>query len=122
MVSRFLDKVKFLLREQELFDLRFSQDLPNEALEHGDAVMLGEAEATWPDVLAAHARGALRRRYAQDGPTDMARIKAVSEHHIPPSAYGGFWSASSRGGARCNAPSAWCTSSSLASSTGRWAA
>ena len=42
--------------------------LPDEALEHCDAVVIGGAEGTWPRVVADAAAGRLQRRYA--GATD----------------------------------------------------
>ncbi|WP_370459002.1 radical SAM protein [Aggregicoccus sp. 17bor-14] len=41
-----------------------------EALRHVDAVVLGEADAVWPTLLADAERGALQRRY-QGGPHSM---------------------------------------------------
>ena len=41
--------------------------LPNEALEHADAVVLGEGEIGWPEVLQDLAVGRLRRVYASAG-------------------------------------------------------
>jgi radical SAM superfamily enzyme YgiQ (UPF0313 family) len=40
--------------------------LPDEALEHADAVVIGDAEGNWEQLLADFRRGALRRRYAGD--------------------------------------------------------
>lgn len=37
--------------------------LPDEALQHVDAVVLGEAEPVWGQVISDHERGALARRY-----------------------------------------------------------
>lgn len=37
--------------------------LPDEALEHFDAVAVGECDQTWPDILADARAGRLRRRY-----------------------------------------------------------
>ena len=37
--------------------------LPDEAMRHADAVVVGEAEGVWNEVLADAASGALRRRY-----------------------------------------------------------
>ncbi len=45
--------------------------MPDECLEHADAVVIGEAEYVWPQVLEDAAAGALRKRYQQDQPTDM---------------------------------------------------
>lgn len=41
--------------------------LPDEALEHADAVVIGEGEIGWPDVLRDLATGRLRNVYAADG-------------------------------------------------------
>jgi radical SAM superfamily enzyme YgiQ (UPF0313 family) len=41
--------------------------LPDEALEHADAVVIGEGEIGWPEVLHDLANGRLRRVYASDG-------------------------------------------------------
>jgi len=37
--------------------------LPEEAIRHADAVVIGEAEEVWPQVMKAAARGGLRRFY-----------------------------------------------------------
>jgi radical SAM superfamily enzyme YgiQ (UPF0313 family) len=37
--------------------------LPDEALEHADAVVIGEAEKVWPDVIADFERGSLKKKY-----------------------------------------------------------
>lgn len=42
--------------------------LPREALEHADAVVVGDAEASWPRVLADAAAGRLERLYAPASP------------------------------------------------------
>jgi radical SAM superfamily enzyme YgiQ (UPF0313 family) len=39
--------------------------LPAEAAEHADAVVVGYAEDTWPELLRDFARGAMRREYRQ---------------------------------------------------------
>ena len=41
--------------------------LPEEALEHADAVVVGEGEIGWPEVLRDLPAGRLRRVYAADG-------------------------------------------------------
>lgn len=48
--------------------------LPDEALEHGDAVVTGDAEASWPRVLEDAADGRLRRLYAPTTPGPMAAV------------------------------------------------
>jgi radical SAM superfamily enzyme YgiQ (UPF0313 family) len=40
--------------------------LPDEARPHADALVIGEAETTWPQLLADAARGALAREYGAD--------------------------------------------------------
>src|SRR5260221_3462132 len=42
--------------------------LPDEALEHADAVVIGEGEPLWPQLLADFDRGALRRIYRSERP------------------------------------------------------
>ncbi len=41
--------------------------LPDEALEHADAIVVGEGELGWPDLLADLARGRLERIYGPNG-------------------------------------------------------
>lgn len=41
--------------------------LPDEALEHADAIVVGEGELGWPDLLADLARGRLERLYGPRG-------------------------------------------------------
>jgi len=45
--------------------------LPQECLEHADAVVVGEAEYVWKDVLRDAESGALKKIYKQEKPTDM---------------------------------------------------
>lgn len=45
--------------------------MPEECLEHADAVVIGEAEYVWPQLLEDVAASALKRTYQQDRPTDM---------------------------------------------------
>ena len=49
--------------------------LPDEALQHADAVILGEAEAIWQEVLSDFAAGRMKRKYIGQA-TDLA--------HLPP--------------------------------------
>jgi len=46
--------------------------LPDEALAHADAVVVGEGEAVWPEVLADAAAGQLGGGYRADGRFDLA--------------------------------------------------
>lgn len=45
--------------------------MPDECLEHADAIVVGEAEYVWPHVLEDVAAGRLQRAYRQDRPTEM---------------------------------------------------
>jgi radical SAM superfamily enzyme YgiQ (UPF0313 family) len=51
-----------------------ASNLPDEALGHVDAVLIGEGELAWPRLLADFAQGALKRIYRADGLLEMARI------------------------------------------------
>lgn len=45
--------------------------LPDEALEHADAVVVGEAEQTWPGLVRDAAAGRLRTLYRSERPADL---------------------------------------------------
>ncbi len=45
--------------------------LPEECREHADAIVVGEAEYVWQDVLRDAEKGALKRVYRAERPTDM---------------------------------------------------
>jgi radical SAM superfamily enzyme YgiQ (UPF0313 family) len=46
--------------------------VPEDALEHADAIVMGEAEETWPQLLSDFAGGKLQRRYQQQGRPSLA--------------------------------------------------
>jgi len=48
--------------------------LPEECLEHADAVVVGEAEEVWPLVLEDAARGKLGGVYRAEAPVDLAKV------------------------------------------------
>jgi radical SAM superfamily enzyme YgiQ (UPF0313 family) len=48
--------------------------LPAEARAHADALVIGEAETTWPRVLEDAARGALQPEYRAAEPPSLARL------------------------------------------------
>jgi len=48
--------------------------LPEEAAAHADAVVIGEAEPLWREVLADLAAGRLRPRYQHDGYSDLVGL------------------------------------------------
>ena len=49
--------------------------LPEEALAHVDAVVLGDAEGLWPRLLADFAAGNLQSRYRQSGQPSLAGLR-----------------------------------------------
>ena len=51
-----------------------ASNMPAEALEHVDAVVVGEAEAVWPKLLADWRQGRLEKVYRADGLIDTADI------------------------------------------------
>ena len=48
--------------------------MPQEALQHADAVVVGEAEEAWPRLVSDAASGRLQRLYRSSGLTDMAGL------------------------------------------------
>ena len=51
-----------------------ASNLPDEALGHVDAVVVGEAEAVWPQLLADFEQGRLQKVYRADALVDTAAI------------------------------------------------
>ena len=65
---------------------------PDEALEHVDAVVLGEGENTWPQVMEDLKKGQLKSRYTSPGLFDMAKyrtpkVELLSRYLKPPDQY-----------------------------------
>jgi radical SAM superfamily enzyme YgiQ (UPF0313 family) len=52
----------------------FPTMMPDEAGAHADAVVVGEGEGVWPDVLDDALRGTLQPRYRETTPVDLARL------------------------------------------------
>ncbi len=50
--------------------------LPDEALEHADSAILGEAEAIWEEILEDFSRGILKQKYL-GRETDIARLPVI---------------------------------------------
>ncbi|MFO7898806.1 MAG: radical SAM protein [Planctomycetota bacterium] len=48
--------------------------LPEEAAEHADAVVVGEGEPVWPQVVADAEAGRLEPLYQSDGPADLSKV------------------------------------------------
>ena len=51
-----------------------ASNLPQEALTHVDAVVVGEGDQVWPQLLADLQKGKLQRSYRSSVPLDMARV------------------------------------------------
>ena len=64
--------------------------VPEEALEHADSVVIGEAEGIWPRVLNDAGAGRLEPIYRQDGHIDFKRPLLPRRDVIDPKRY---WSA-----------------------------
>jgi radical SAM superfamily enzyme YgiQ (UPF0313 family) len=60
---------------------------PDEALEHVDCVVTGEAEALWPEVLRDLDAGRMKPRYDAKGFPDMAKIPVPAWSAGPSGAY-----------------------------------
>lgn len=46
---------------------------PDEAQEHADSIVTGEAEVVWPQLLRDLIKGDLKRRYVSEGPVDLSQ-------------------------------------------------
>ena len=57
--------------------------LPDEALRHADAVVVGEAEGVWPRVVADAASGQLQRLYRGGKKTDLAGLPTPRRDLFP---------------------------------------
>jgi radical SAM superfamily enzyme YgiQ (UPF0313 family) len=62
--------------------------LPEEASQHADAILTGEAEGVWPEVVADAARGRLQKVYRQAGTRPFCNIKTdrtvfVGKRYLP---------------------------------------
>jgi radical SAM superfamily enzyme YgiQ (UPF0313 family) len=64
--------------------------LPEEALEHADSVVVGEAESIWPDVVADAGCGRLEPIYRQESFTEFKRPLPPRRDMIDP---GRYWTA-----------------------------
>lgn len=66
--------------------------LPDEAAEHADAVLVGEAEGIWEKLLEDYQAGKLQPFYRRQEPVDLSKVKPYPTDIIPPSKYKHFWS------------------------------
>jgi len=63
---------------------------PQESLEHADAVVVGEAEDVWPQLLADFCEGLNRRIYRADGWHDLVGLPRVDYTRLPLLKYEAF--------------------------------
>ena len=89
--------------------------LPDEAAEHCDAVVAGEGEAVWRDVVRDAENGRLQRIYRGDGQFDLAEAPMPAFHLLDISKYNRLTVQASRG---CPLRCEFCASSTLL--TGRY--
>ena len=62
--------------------------LPDEVMQHADAVVVGEGELVWPQVLADFERGELQRQYRSCALPDLKRMPAPRWDLIKGRTYG----------------------------------
>jgi radical SAM superfamily enzyme YgiQ (UPF0313 family) len=61
--------------------------VPDEAARHADAVVVGYAEETWPELLRDFAAGHMRRRYTQEPGLSLANLPRPRRDLLPASRY-----------------------------------
>jgi radical SAM superfamily enzyme YgiQ (UPF0313 family) len=60
---------------------------PDEAAEHADSVVLGEADQLWPDLVQDFANGRMKSRYHDPEPIDLAKIALPRRDLLDPKGY-----------------------------------
>jgi len=63
--------------------------LPEEALQHADAVVVGEAEGTWPQLVSDAAAGRMQKIYRADKKTDLKGLPKPRRDLLSKSKYQG---------------------------------
>ncbi|WP_421903562.1 B12-binding domain-containing radical SAM protein [Maridesulfovibrio sp.] len=66
--------------------------MPDEAEQHADALLVGEVEGIWTQLLKDYKDGTLKTRYQRSTPVDMAKLRPYPTGIIPASRYKGIWS------------------------------
>jgi radical SAM superfamily enzyme YgiQ (UPF0313 family) len=64
--------------------------LPDEALEHADAVVVGEAEGVWPRLVSDAASGQMQRIYRAGRMTDLKGLPKPRRDLLPGTKYQGY--------------------------------
>ena len=62
--------------------------LPDEAAQHADSVLVGEAEGVWPNLIGDFQSGRLKRFYRAATPPSLTRLPWARREHIERRAYG----------------------------------
>ncbi|MBT3313060.1 MAG: B12-binding domain-containing radical SAM protein [Anaerolineae bacterium] len=65
--------------------------MPDEAQQHADTIIVGEAEGVWEQLLEDYRAGSLLPRYQRTEPVDVATLKPFSTQLIDKSWYGNAW-------------------------------
>ncbi len=60
---------------------------PDEAAKHADAVVLGEADILWPDLVQDFAHGRMKSRYRDPVPVDLAKVVLPRRDLLDPKGY-----------------------------------
>ncbi len=60
----------------------FATLMPDELQPHADAVIVGEGEPVWPQLLADAERGRLQPRYRHEGHWDLKTVSAVPRYDL----------------------------------------
>jgi radical SAM superfamily enzyme YgiQ (UPF0313 family) len=56
--------------------------LPDEAQQHADSIVIGEAEEIWPQLIKDNDNGKLKRIYRQEKPIDLSFIPAIGNGRL----------------------------------------
>ena len=65
--------------------------MPDEAAAHADALLIGEAERIWEELLNDFKNHTLKKFYKRDTPVDLAEVRLFPTDIIPPSKYDHIW-------------------------------
>jgi len=66
--------------------------MPDEASLHADALLIGEVEGVWEELLSDFQSGNLKQRYGRSEPLDLTELKPYLTDIIPISRYNYTWS------------------------------
>jgi radical SAM superfamily enzyme YgiQ (UPF0313 family) len=66
--------------------------LPEEAKKHADAIIIGESEGLWEEIISDVESNLLKPYYRRSSPFDLANLKPYPTHIIPISKYQWTWS------------------------------